>query len=595
MKLKGKLLSAFLTIIGFFTIVSVITIFISISNNSIITNTKEIILENTISAIKLQKDIIQIQQWFSDISATRGMPGYDDGLIKAEEYFNSANSIIENLMEAPENADKKDKIEFIKYSLSIYYELGTAMANAYIKGGPDLGNLLMDDFDKKSIQLNLKIQEFVDFYKDELLIGSFDKIITQLDITFWIISIPIIVIIIFAVFISTGISNSLSDKIQKIAETAHKMANRDLTGKNIINTKDEIGKLSKDINESIDMFKRSIKKTQEISNKNKNITTIFSEKISKTHNSIYQISENINNVNEQFQVLTNSINTSSSSIEEISSVVGNLSNQITNQASAVEQTSASIEEMSASINNVSKITKQRKKAVVELRSVTLNGSDKVDTTNQIISDIARKIDDMQEMITIINAISSQTNLLAMNAAIEAAHAGEFGKGFAVVADEITKLADSTSSNAGNIAESLNDIIEKIQLGLSSSEESGEAFLIINKQVDEVVNTFDEISTSSEELLNGSLEILNATTNLLNITEEIKNGSSEIKAGVDEINSSMTSIKEITNENNNKMKVINSKTDIINSDMSKISDLVQENINNVDTLNEELLDFKTDED
>ncbi len=594
MKLKGKLLSAFSSIIICFTIISIITIFISLSNNSIITNTKETILNNTLSAIDLRKDIIQIQQWLSDISATQGRPGYDDGFIKAEEHFTSANQIIENLVGAPENTNKKNELEAIKSLLLQYYELGTEMANAYIEGGPEFGNPLMTNFDEKSNNLNEKVQKFVDFYKNDLLIGSFNTIIGQLDITFWVILFSIIIIIILAAIISSVFANSLSNRIKQIAYAADKMANRDLTHRISINTNDEIGKLAKDINESMDIIEQSIQTTQVSSTKNRDITTIFSERISKILYAISQISININNMNKQFQVLTDSINTSSTSVEQISSSVNNLFNQVSNQSAAVAQTSASIEEMNSSIKNVANITKQRKEAVENLKLITINGGEKVDTTNQLISEISKKIDDMQEMILIINNVSLQTNLLAMNAAVEAAHAGEYGKGFAVVADEITKLAESTGLNASNISESLNEIIERIKQSLTSSQESGDAFSTINKQVNEVVNTFDEISLSSEELLNGSNEILNTTTNLLNITEEIKNGSSEIKAGIDGINNSMASIKDITNDNNKNMNNINNKTIEVDSNMSDISDLAQENILNVETLNKELLKFKTDQ-
>ena len=114
MKIKGKLLSAFLIITIFFTIISAVTIFISITNNSIITNSKETILNNTIKAVELQTDIIQIQQLFTDISVIRGKTEYDDGLTKAESVYNSAMYKIDHFMQIPENSVNIEKMETIK-------------------------------------------------------------------------------------------------------------------------------------------------------------------------------------------------------------------------------------------------------------------------------------------------------------------------------------------------------------------------------------------------------------------------------------------------------------------------------------------------
>lgn len=595
MKIKGKLTLAFFIIIFFFTVVSCITILISFSNNAIITNSKETILNNTLKAVELQTDILRIQKLFTDISLTRGKTEFDDGLQKTKLVLSSALTKISELTEAPENTDNKEKLENIKSLLEKYYDIGIEMANAYMDGGSEVGNPLKDNFDSRSIQLNLKIKQIVDFYKDEKLIGSFNTIINQLDITFWITLISIILIIIITVIITTVISNSLSGRIQDISNITGKMAGKDFTHRALIKTKDEIGKLSKDLNESLDHIKMSIENTQDVSAKNKNISNIFSQKTIKTIDSISQIASNIHNMNDQFQFLTDSINTSSSSIEEISAVISSLFNQISNQADAVSIASSSVEEMNASINNVTNITLERREAVNELKMITSRGEEKVETTNRIISDISKEIGNMQDMINIIDDISTQTNMLAMNAAIEAAHAGDFGRGFAVVADEITKLADSTGENSHRISDSLSGVIEKIELGLKSSNESGEAFSIISNQVKKVVNTFDEISASTEELVKGSMEILKVSQNLLNITDEIKSGSSEINNGVNEINKSMISIKDITNENNSKMNEIKIKIEIIDSDMSRISELVNENTKNADMLNEVLQSFKTEED
>lgn len=140
----------------------------------------------------------------------------------------------------------------------------------------------------------------------------------------------------------------------------------------------------------------------------------------------------------QFNGLSDSINTTSESSDIISSNIDSLTRQIEDQAAAVSQTSTSLEELSATINNVSGIASKNQNESRNLLETAKEGGERIEQTKNIVSDISKHASDMHEILEIINNISSQTNLLAMNASIEAAHAGEYGKGFAVVADEIRK-------------------------------------------------------------------------------------------------------------------------------------------------------------
>ncbi len=403
----------------------------------------------------------------------------------------------------------------------------------------------------------------------------------------------LIIILLIAVMLLILISDSLVKPIKRMVVITNGVAKGDFTQNVNIRSKDEIGKLASNLNTAIDNLKGIISSVKSSSSATHEMSESLSANTEQTSSAVTEIAANIESIKKQFSLLDSNISTSSTAVEQILSNITNLFNQISNQASAVEQTSSSIEEMSASIGSVDKIAGDKKNLMDNLVSITQSGGEKVNTTNEAINEVSKNFDDMLEIIKVINNIASQTNLLSMNASIEAAHAGEYGKGFAVVADEIRKLAESTGINAKNVTSLLNSLVDKINVVLTSSSESGEAFARISKEVNTVSDAFAEISGSTAELANGSDEIVKAASTLLNITEEIKEGSSEMKIGAEEINKSLLTVKDISSQSLNGINEISIGVNEINSAVAQISDLSAKNKQNTDNLNQEIKKFKTE--
>jgi methyl-accepting chemotaxis protein len=195
---------------------------------------------------------------------------------------------------------------------------------------------------------------------------------------------------------------------------------------------------------------------------------------------------------------------------------------------------------------------------------------------QDIQEISRESEGLLEINTVMANIASQTNLLSMNAAIEAAHAGEAGKGFAVVADEIRKLAESSSEQSktiGTVLKKIKDSIDKISKSTGNVLDKFEAIdssvrtvadqveVIRNameeqeagsKQVLEGIGSVNEITRqvtkSSDEMLEGAKEVIRESDNLENVTREITGGMSEMAAGTEHINVAVNRVNEISGEN-----------------------------------------------
>ncbi len=278
----------------------------------------------------------------------------------------------------------------------------------------------------------------------------------------------------------------------------------------------------------------------------------------------------INRISEEIDSLSSSINQSSAAINQITQTVVNFVKQIENQSSAVVQTSTAVEEMNASIKNIDKITHSKKDKSEDLLELTKKGKLQMISTNNIVEKISKNLESVNSIINVINDIAAQTNLLSMNAAIEAAHAGVAGKGFAVVADEIRKLAESSASNSKHIAKDLKVIVESIKEVTTSSSQSLSYYDEIQIEASAFVDALDEIINATKELSIGSNEIVNATTSLVEVTENIRTGSHEMETGANEINLAIHSIMEAGNKNRNNINEITEITSEINLIFQKLT-------------------------
>ena len=241
--------------------------------------------------------------------------------------------------------------------------------------------------------------------------------------------------------------------------------------------------------------------------------------------------------------LNDLVDKSAERMEQVRNQVSRLDEAIDEQFAAVTQSTAAAEQMSASLDNVARITREKTETSQRLKETVRDGGEKLAATREIITDVNGRIDDISELLSIIQNVAAQTNLLSMNAAIEAAHAGEAGKGFAVVADEIRKLAEESSENSASISEIIRAVIDRIRSIADSSQQTGQAFESIEAEVGEVLQSFGEISQSADELATGSTQIRTSMSSLKDISTRVKEGSGDSLTAAKEIEESLGEISE----------------------------------------------------
>jgi len=572
------------------------------------------VLPHLLEMLELKSDVIQVQQWLTDISATRAAEGFDDGFGEAKKYYYNGNKILDKLISESEqlgNSQDVIRAKEFKKNFNSYYKIGVKMANGYISGGPEVGNVLMGELDpfaeKLGDELNNWIEKYYKQNKDES-----NEIDSEIEFLISYILIESILVVLFIATVFYMISNKINNLLESFKDgltsffdfVNKKSSNVELLE---ISGTNEIVDMAKVVNENIIETKKIIDEDNILLEEAKEVISRvkhgwYSHKIkSNTSNkSLNEFKNDVNNmidstkahfvqmnnilelyinndytkdlsvtgienggvfeklitgINELKNTITNTLLdnkqnglTLQESSDDLLNNVETLNNSSTSAAASLEETAAALEEVTSTIVNNTQNVIQMASYAQEVTKSAKEGESLANQTTVAMDEINKEVSSINEAISVIDQIAFQTNILSLNAAVEAATAGEAGKGFAVVAQEVRNLASRSAEAANEIKLLVENATLKANNGKSISDKMIIGYKGLNDNITKTIDLINNVEVASKEQQGGIEQINNAVTQLDQQVQQNANVAGATK----EIASKTQNIAHtIVNEVNNK--------------------------------------------
>ena len=401
--------------------------------------------------------------------------------------------------------------------------------------------------------------------------------------------VSIVIGVVVAFLLAKMVTNPLNSTVSLLKEISE--GDGDLTQRLPQTGNDELSDLAIYFNKTIDKISSLVASIKTEAGVMDTLASNLSVNMNETTSAVHAIDENVALIKNQITEQNSDVNQSTEMMKRISENIEKLNSNIENQALSVSHGSSAIEQMVANIRSVSDILDKNMLSVRELSDSAEQGREVVRKTVALTDQIFENSDGLMEASNIIGNIASKTNLLAMNAAIEASHAGEVGKGFAVVAGEIRKLAEDSTIQGKKISDALiglKDLI--IEISASSKD--------IKDQFEKIFSNTQEVSEQEAVIKSAMDEQASGSNQILNVIHDINTLSQDVKAGVIEMNKDgqnalgeIQKLSALSVEISGNMDKISSEISGITNSVSDVNEQAHKNKDSIVNIASEINKFK----
>ncbi|WP_455381178.1 methyl-accepting chemotaxis protein [Salinispira pacifica] len=356
------------------------------------------------------------------------------------------------------------------------------------------------------------------------------------------------VAIVLALLIALFMGRSIGRPMMSLAELSSRIAEGDLTVEPQRNRgAGELAVLADSFGAMRSSLRGILEVMSGIGRRSGEIGDRLAANTSQNSSALEQLSASLTNVHRRFTGLDGDLQRARRATADMQSFLSQVLELISAEGASVEESSAAVEELVASINHIAEVAQDKRRAADDLAGMARRSEEQTQELSDAMAAISSSADLIGELSGVINELADQTNLLAMNAAIEAAHAGEHGKGFAVVADEIRRLAETTGTNARDITASLKEIVSQIEAASRATTATGSSMKALAGGVKTVSEAMDEMTAGLGEMDAGTSEIRTALRQLVDRTEAVRSSGLQMNDRIGGLESSVRDIARFSQE------------------------------------------------
>jgi len=388
--------------------------------------------------------------------------------------------------------------------------------------------------------------------------------------------------------IASELKNRISDTASRLKDLGEK---GDLSYRISLSMNDDFGVMTSDLNGFITQLGTLVQSLRTETEVVATSAKTLSCSVADSFVALEAITQTVNTIESGEKTQGSLIGTADAEIRSMAENAKYVERQVTIQTTAVQQSSASVNEMAANISSVAEMTQKADSVSLLLKEKSEEGAVLLSSAVEAIKELQGVSKEVQKIVQVIQSIANSTNLLSMNAAIEAAHAGDAGKGFAVVADEVRTLATSSTKSTGEIKKLIAGMIDKTNRGVTSIVAAGKSFSDISSGIEQTTTLIQTIANAMEEQRIGAKETIQATNSVVDAIQSIQELSKKQRESTENMEKAIRAIVDAEKEISIALKENKDKSVNLDASIRKVERSMDENNRAVSAMKENIEIFQ----